>query len=234
MIKIKLSLTNTYLIPIENSYLLVDTGYPRDQKILFEQLNKHQITPKDISYLLLTHIHDDHVGLIHEILSKNPECKLIYHKNAIPFLARGKNDMSRSFYINKRVKFAVSTFGKLSAGTFPSYSPRQNDVIISEDTALADLGINLSGKIITTPGHTTDSISLILDDGSCFSGDAASNMLSFLGTKNCVVVMEDLDTYYSSWKKYIKEHAKTIYPSHGNAFSIKKLQKNINKQFIKK
>ena len=31
--------------------------------------------------------------------------------------------------------------------------------------------IGISGEIIHTPSHSTDSISIILDDGSCFVGD---------------------------------------------------------------
>jgi glyoxylase-like metal-dependent hydrolase (beta-lactamase superfamily II) len=35
------------------------------------------------------------------------------------------------------------------------------------------IGINMPGKIIYTPGHTDDSIGLLLDNGICFVGDAA-------------------------------------------------------------
>lgn len=32
-------------------------------------------------------------------------------------------------------------------------------------------GIGIDGEIISTPSHSPDSVSLVLDDGDCFVGD---------------------------------------------------------------
>lgn len=230
MKRIPLSFTNCYLIPIEDKYMLIDTGYPRDKKSFLKQLKKENIHTTDISYLFITHIHDDHIGLIHEVLKLNPSCKLILHVNGILPLTLGENDMSRSFYINKRVAGVLSLFKKIATTGFTPYHIREEDIRISDDCSLQSLGIPLDGKILCSPGHTTDSISLLLEDGSCFCGDAAANMLPYLGTKYCVIVVEDLKEYYASWQKLITHHAKTIYPGHGASFSIDKLSKYMNRQ----
>jgi glyoxylase-like metal-dependent hydrolase (beta-lactamase superfamily II) len=43
---------------------------------------------------------------------------------------------------------------------------RPVDVLIAGETKLRDVGVDLEGRIIPTPGHTVDSISIVFDDGS--------------------------------------------------------------------
>jgi glyoxylase-like metal-dependent hydrolase (beta-lactamase superfamily II) len=230
--KIKLSVTTCYLIPVDNKYLLVDTGYNNDKNRFYKQLEKLRITTKDISYILLTHTHDDHVGLVNEIVLQNTSCKVIMHENAIEKLNTGKNDLSKSSYINKRIATVIRLIRKFSKGGFPIYSTREKDIIISKESSFKNLGIDIDGKIIYTPGHTDDSISVVLDSGICLCGDAAANMLTILGTKHCVIVIEDLKEYYASWTRMLKENITEIYPAHGNTFSVEELHKHLNKQKI--
>lgn len=103
---------------------------------------------------------------------------------------------------------------------FPPYKARENDIVFDGETELSDIGINLPGKIIETPGHTVDSVSILFEDGDCFVGDAAANMLRFAGTKYCIVFIMNLKEYYESWIKIMKENAKMIYPAHGKNFEI--------------
>jgi len=116
---------------------------------------------------------------------------------------------------------------------FPPYKTRENDILVSEDIRLETIGINLKGKIIKTPGHTVDSISVLFDDGDCIVGDAAANMLRFAGTKYCVIFICNIDEYYKSWEKIISENSKRIFPAHGKPFSVEKLKINIGKNLKK-
>jgi glyoxylase-like metal-dependent hydrolase (beta-lactamase superfamily II) len=72
--------------------------------------------------------------------------------------------------------------------TFPPYRLRNCDILVTGHTGLREIGIPLDGKIIETPGHTVDSVSILFDDGDCLIGDAAANFLWFAGTKYCVVL----------------------------------------------
>ena len=74
-----------------------------------------------------------------------------------------------------------------------------------------------------------DSISVLFDDGDCLVGDAAADMLSFAGTRNCVIFVMDLDQYYESWRKLMEAGAKRILPAHGRAFSVERLTRNMGK-----
>ncbi len=87
----------------------------------------------------------------------------------------------------------------------------------------------MDGKIVETPGHTVDSISVLLDDGSCFVGDAAANLPSVAGAKNCVILVEDIDEYYRTWQKLLWLGARRILPAHGEPFDAARLSQNLGK-----
>jgi glyoxylase-like metal-dependent hydrolase (beta-lactamase superfamily II) len=233
IIKLKLSATMCYLIPIENKYLLIDTGYEKDKSLFYRRLSSLNIRINDIAYVLLTHHHDDHAGLLNEIKSHNKSCRIIMHEKCADLLEKGKNNMpSGCGYINSRVNMMIKIFKKLNKEwdfTFPVYKVDNNDIIIREETALRKIGIDIPGRIIYTPGHTVDSISLLLNNGICIVGDAAANIFNIMGTRYCVIFITDLKQYYQSWEKLIKENVKTIYPAHGKSFGIEKLKKNIYK-----
>ena len=71
----------------------------------------------------------------------------------------------------------------------------------------------LNGKIIDTPGHTADSISLLIDDGVLFCGDSAMN--GFPSTHKITIFAESKLEFIQSWKTIINTKPKMIYPGHG-------------------
>jgi len=230
---VSLKFTNCYLIPVDSKYLLIDTGYEYEWLDFLNGLGKNNIQINDIKYLLLTHHHDDHAGLLSNITSINPDITIIASRLTKDYLAQGKHvNFSGAGYVNKRIAFVLklkSMFDKKWTHTFPKFNMRPHDILIDNDCALDDININLKGKILLTPGHTRDSITLLLDNGDCFTGDAAANFLQFLGSKYCVISVNDLDEYYNSWDKIIDNKAKVIYPAHGKNFTIDKLIKNLRK-----
>ena len=90
---------------------------------------------------------------------------------------------------------------------------------------LTELENILQGKILFTPGHTCDSISLKLGD-IIFCGDAAMNGIPSL--KKITIWFEDKNAFQNSWKILIDEKAKWICPAHGKPFRPDNLEKNIN------
>jgi glyoxylase-like metal-dependent hydrolase (beta-lactamase superfamily II) len=113
--------------------------------------------------------------------------------------------------------------------TFPPYLIRKNDILITKETTLKEIGIDLNGKIIATPGHSLDGISILFDDGDCIMGDAAANFLQFAGTKYCIISIDNLDECYENWRKIIAGDAQQIFPAHGKPFNVEKLKKNLGK-----
>ena len=234
LIAIRLKLTNCFLVPHKTSYLLVDTGYEYEWHRFIQELASRRVRVQDISHLILTHAHDDHAGLAARLIAENPAIVLVASRLAAEGLASGKHlNMPGAGYINRRVGFLLSLKGRFDkrwTHTFPPCPFRGDDFPIDGDCVLSDIGIDLDGKIIATPGHTRDSISLVFGDGDAIVGDAAANFLGWAGTKHCVISVNDLDAYYQSWRKLAASAGCTIFPAHGKPFPVARLHEDIGKQ----
>jgi glyoxylase-like metal-dependent hydrolase (beta-lactamase superfamily II) len=242
VIPIKLSVTNCFLLKTGERYVLIDTGYEEDWELFRAEIKKTSVELSQISHIILTHHHDDHCGLLHDILRENASIRVVMSRLCKELIAKGENDQTHGGgLLNKRVAWLIrrkqsylsvilkKKIDKEKNLKFTSYIVRDCDILIDGDTRLRDIGIPLDGKIIATPGHTVDSISILFDDGDCLPGDAAASMLGFAGTKNCVIFICNMDEYYKSWRKIIAEGAKRIYPAHGKPFPVEKLKTNLGK-----
>ncbi len=246
IIPLKLSVTTCCLIKAGDRYILIDTGYEEDWELFQSRLNDANISLSEISHIILTHHHDDHCGLLHNILQKNNSIQVVMSDLCKSLICKGENDRTHGGgLLNKRVAFLIGRkqfyvsmilrkkVDKAKNLKFRPYKLRENDIVIRGETELRKIGIPLDGRIIETPGHTVDSISVLFPDGDCLVGDAAANMLRFAGTKYCVVFICNMDEYYKTWEKIIKAGAKRIFPAHGRPYTIDKLIKNIWKNKAK-
>ena len=181
----KLHYTNCFLLHHGQGWLLIDTGYEWEWDAFLAGLASHGLKPENISHLLLTHHHDDHAGLLGKLVAANPGLVIVMSAKAAEFMPGGTH-VARpgAGYITMRVAFLAgikSYFDKSWTHTFPPYLPRPIDRIITGDTRLDALGLDLHGTILATPGHTDDSISLVMDDGTAYCGDAAANFSALPG-----------------------------------------------------
>jgi glyoxylase-like metal-dependent hydrolase (beta-lactamase superfamily II) len=218
---VKVSFTNCFLLPCEGGYLQIDVSYPDDYEKYLRGLSEIGIKLSDIKYLLLTHHHDDHSGFATEFI-RNTGARMIVHENALPYLEMGKSEeVSRP--INGCVKFVLGAFSVFHEFVFPPVIPKEDDYIISGDDSAILKEIGIDGKILYTPGHTDDSISVILSDGSTFVGDVAMDFMNICGCRHRPIYVQDIDEVYRSWEGLRKGGAKVIYPAHGRPFSIEEL-----------
>ncbi|MGZ7180178.1 MAG: MBL fold metallo-hydrolase [Halobacteriota archaeon] len=186
-IPLKLSVTNCFLVKAGNHYILIDTGYEDDWRLFRTRLNEAGVELFQISHLILTHHHDDHCGLLHNILRENDSIGVVMSDPCKDLILNGENDRTHGGgFLNRRIAFLLrlwrlyrSLILKKAIDTFPPYRLRNRDIVTSRDTGLREIGIPLDGKIIETPGHTVDSVSILFDDGDCLIGDAAANVFQF-------------------------------------------------------
>ena len=80
----------------------------------------------------------------------------------------------------------------------------------------------LSGKILFTPGHTTDSISLRVKN-LIFCGDAAMNGVPSL--HRITIWIENKKEFENSWQVLLSENVEYIYSAHGKRFKSSDLHK---------
>lgn len=219
---VKMLATRSYVLPCDGGYLLIDTTYKKDYEKFVKELDRLQIKLSDIQYILLTHHHDDHAGLVTKLTGQCGARVISHEKSAEP-LQKGENDLGKT--LNRRVKVPI-LLARLSGGmtSFPSFVLRDEDLVVAGDDDRLLRNIGVEGKILCTPGHTQDSISVVLDDGSSFVGDLASNFFKAAGTRHRPFYIDSMSELLDSWRKILDEGAMTIYPVHGKPFPAERLK----------
>lgn len=214
-----LRFTTLFFLECDGGYVQIDTGYCTEYGKYLNGLDTLDITLSEINYLLLTHHHDDHAGFAHQLL-QDSGAQLIVHRNALPFLEKGTVDEAGT-YVNWCIRMLGTWFFLVHGCSYPPVHIRKNDRVIEGDsTLLREIGIE--GQILYTPGHTRDSISVIVGEHA-FVGDAAMNFFNFCRIKFRPIIIQDMKDVFNSWDRIIESGAKSIYPSHGDPFNVEKL-----------
>lgn len=177
--------TNYWMVSAGCSRLLIDLGWPGTMGLMRGTLRRMDLPLNEIKFGLATHYHIDHAGLAQELkLAGMPLLVLETQVSAIPLMK-------------------------------PFMKPRDNCVDITMDdnlmitfaesqAVLAKIGI--AGEILPTPGHSDDSVSLLLEDGSVFTGDLTFPSLATEANAGIVA---------ASWR-LLRDHGATrVFPGHG-------------------
>ena len=188
MIRLKYGNTNTFYIPGSAGGLLVDTDYAGTLQAFYRALKASGLRVKDIAYVLATHYHPDHIGLISELTKQGVRLLLV--------------DTQRAF-----VHASDRIFAKDGLPFDPIDETRAAVVTCpASRTFLAGMGI--AGEIIHTPSHSEDSVSLVLDDGDCFVGD--------LEPIEFIDAYADHRKLKADWALLMARHPKRIFYGHAN------------------
>ena len=149
MIRLKYGNTNTFFIPGNPGGLLVDTDYAGTMQAFFSALKSNHLKLDDISYVLPTHCHPDHVGLIGGL-----------QRFGVNLLLMDKQLAS--------VHFPDEIFGRDKHLRYAPIDEKQATIISCDESRGFLRSIGIEGEIISTPSHSKDSVSVILDYGDCF------------------------------------------------------------------
>ena len=151
--KLKYGNTNTYFIRGSKGSILIDTDYAGTLPMFYKEIKKNSISLKDITYILATHYHPDHMGLIGELVSMG--VKFLVMDTQVPNLHFSDEIFSR----DKTLSF------------LPSVPEDNAEVIACKDSRAFLAALGIDGEIVSIPSHSEDSITLVLDSGDCFVGD---------------------------------------------------------------
>jgi glyoxylase-like metal-dependent hydrolase (beta-lactamase superfamily II) len=134
---------------------LIDTGVASSQELIFEYIRQIGRKPEEISTIILTHSHPDHIGSAKNI-KEITGCKVMAHQGEKDWI----EDVDKQF-----AERPVPGFYSLVGGSVTVDRTLEQGEIIS-------LGDNLKVKVVHTPGHSQGSISLYLEpDHVLFTGD---------------------------------------------------------------
>ena len=187
--KLKYGNTNTYLIQGKSGNILIDTDYAGTLPMFYKAIKEHDISVKDIDYILATHFHPDHIGLVSELMEQGVGLILMESQaGAVHF-------SDKIFTREPGLRYKPIDE---SAGVFLSFEESR--------AFLGKLGID--GEIIRTPSHSEDSVSVVLDEGICIVGD--------LEPLDYLLAYEGNRELKCDWDKVMSYKPKVIYYAHAN------------------
>jgi glyoxylase-like metal-dependent hydrolase (beta-lactamase superfamily II) len=168
--------------------LLVDIGWPGTLGTMKANLKRMGVPLDQIRYALATHYHIDHAGLAEELKREGvPLLVLDIQVEAIP---------------------VMKTWTK--PGDHYVEITMEGNVTISCEESRRLLGrAGIPGEILPTPGHSDHCVSLLLDDGSAFTGDLPPEAFAF-----------DNPVALETWRLLRERGASRVFPAHGPIRSI--------------
>ena len=173
--------TNYYVLADTHPRLLVDAGWPGTLAKFQHTCRRAGIDLAGLRHILVTHFHPDHAGLAHELIRAGS--RLIVMESQVDFIGPFRHFMKPEHHYVDIDLAQCLTLAFSASRAF-----------------LATIGIQ--GEIIPTPGHSDDSVTLILDDGSAFTGDLPHpSMCDEVGLQ--------------SWEHLRELGLSAVYPGHG-------------------
>jgi ribonuclease/clavin/mitogillin len=175
--------TNYWVISAGTSRLLVDIGWPGTLGTMKANLRRKGLAVREIRYAFATHFHIDHAGLAEEL-----------KREGVPLLV---------------LDVQVGAIAAMRAWTKPAdryveIVPDGNVVISAGQSRQLLDGLGIPGEILHTPGHSDHCASLLLDDGSAFTGDLPPEVYAF-----------DNPVALASWRLLRERGATRVFPAHG-------------------
>ena len=182
--------TNFWVVSAGQNRLLVDLGWPGKSATLLANLERMGVPLGEIRYGLATHYHIDHAGAAEDLKRKGMKLLVMQEQvHAIPLMKQWTKP----------------------ADTYTEITNSGNIVTPCAESRALLATIGIEGEIVHTPGHSDDSVSLVLDTGCAFTGDL---------TLPAMVATEDADVVASSWRRLRDMGVTTIYPGHGSSYSL--------------
>lgn len=152
VVELKYGNTNTYLIRGDGKYILFDTDWAGTFESFCKALKEKGVNVRDVEYLFISHFHPDHMGIAQQIADLG--IRIVICDVQQKYI-HSSDDV---FYKDTRKKFV------------PIDETKAIILMISDSRSFLK-SVGIAGEIIYTPGHSDDSISLILDEGSMLVGD---------------------------------------------------------------
>lgn len=204
VVKLLSGRSNVFLLSTGSKNILVDTSHSGKWSDLKNALRSQNISRIDL--LVLTHTHYDHAGNAAKI-KKEYDAQLIVHQSEQFFIQNGKNQFPQG--TNVFSKTLIRQLGDRISKKF-DFESCEADILIDDRFDLNPLGFN--AYLIHTPGHTSGSISLIVDNEIAIVGDA---MFGVFPNSVFPPFADDINELVTSWGKLIETGCALFLPSHG-------------------
>jgi len=204
--KISLRVSNAYLIAGEHP-ILVDAGCPGEEDRIGSALARKGVQVEDLRLLVHTHGHVDHCGST-KALRDLSHAPVLLHQAEVYKMEGG---IFGDIPATRPFAWVVHQFVPKH---YPGLTP---DIVLHSGTDLRRWGC--AGQILCTPGHTSGSISVLLDTGDAIVGDLlmggylAGALLP--GAPDFAYFNEDLSAVLGSLTALLGAGAERFHVGHG-------------------
>jgi glyoxylase-like metal-dependent hydrolase (beta-lactamase superfamily II) len=182
--------TNFWVVSAGRSRLLVDLGWPGKAAALFANLERMGVPLSEIRYGLATHYHIDHAGAAQDLKNRGVPLLVMQEQvEAVPLMKQWTKPTDN----------------------YTEIKTHDNVVITCADSRAFLERLGLAGEVVHTPGHSDDSVTLVLDIGCAFTGDL---------TLATMVAQEDPAVVARSWQLLRDRRVTTVYPGHGAPYYL--------------
>jgi len=212
----------SYLIRHNDGAILIESGPGSTLSSLEAGLAKEGLSPRDITHVLLTHIHLDHAGAAGWLSRQGAQ--IFVHPIGAPHLLNPE----------KLIASATRIYGDKMQSLWGEFLPvAQSQLTVPKDAEEIVIG-NLRFLPIDTPGHAEHHYSYLFED-ICFSGDVGGVRIP--GYQYLRAPMPPPELHFGKWRQSIARLRSLkffrIAPTHFGIFDdadwqLNELQKNLD------
>ncbi len=242
---------NSYLLRSEEKNILIDTGLNFSQSFqsLRRGLSEASIELEDLTEVILTHFHVDHVGLIPRLIEASGNIKISIHPieaELCRILSSTYKDLFAKIETFLKSNGTPSSIALKLTESHPLHEPKiirpYQELAVAthplEDGQVISVG-DYHFQIVCTPGHSPGHICLyepsfkILISGDHLLPSITPHVALWWFTEN----MNPLADYLNSLKKIEKLDIEVVLPAHEETFinhceRIKQLQDHHNQRLM--
>jgi glyoxylase-like metal-dependent hydrolase (beta-lactamase superfamily II) len=176
---------NVYLIDAEEAFIpnltaayfvngdrkaLIDTGPPSSATAILEAIGLLGVDLKEVSHIVVTHIHLDHAGGAGALVKEMPHAKVLVHPKGAKHLINPTKLMDSNVQVMG--KEVVARYGSMAA-----IEPEKVEAV--DDGVVIELSSQQRLKVVYTPGHANHHLSLYDErNKGLFTGDAVGMYFS--------------------------------------------------------
>ncbi len=177
-----------YLVEVAEGYAAFDVGWPDSYREYKAGLKRLGLGIGDLSCAFVSHFHIDHAGLLG--LFQDKGIQAVAFDNQVDSIGDMEDLIARKGYEYSRIDRSSLRVVRL------------------DDSGEFLRGLGVAGRIVRSPGHGEQSLSLVLDSGEALIGDLPPEDM-----------YGDFDPAVTeSWAELRKAGARRFFPAHAESF----------------
>lgn len=213
---------NCYVYQNGEEYILIDAGINSEEfkQFFYQKLKEYNIEINQITCIILTHFHNDHIGVVNEITNEYP-IPVYASEIAIPRLKCEDAYLQQklAFYYELYEQYGVTEFARERMEKMENTLRNKEQLMIYPPIRKLEDGQKIEGLcVVAAPGHYSDSICLIDEEtGWLFAGDflLANGMTSALiDHDHSGNVTNPITQYIESIEKIKVYNVRNVYAGH--------------------